>query len=66
MSEQSRSYDEWLDGIAEGRPVDAGEFARSAIGDLPRVETPIRYPSNQGAWPPEIWAEIEAIRKGER
>lgn len=29
------------------------------------IETAINYPSRQDLWPPEIWAEMEAIRRGE-
>lgn len=64
MSTQSRAYNDWQDRIAAGVKPTVENFARSALTDLPRVETGIRKP-NFSAWPPEVQAEMEAIWKGE-
>lgn len=39
---QSRAWDEWLDRLVDGKKPDTDEFARSALSDLPRVETQVR------------------------
>lgn len=44
MSEQSLAYDKWIDALLMGRRADAGSFARSAIGEIPRIETKVRKP----------------------
>jgi len=46
----AEKYDDWLERIVSGEPVDAGAFARSAIGELPRVETGI-VRLNPSRWP---------------
>lgn len=64
MSEQSRAFDEWMDRVAAGEKLNAGEFARSAIGELPKITVAARPPT-KGAWPPEVWAEMQRIWNGE-
>lgn len=42
MSAQSQAWNEWLDAVLDGQPCTADTFARSAIGELPRVTIPVR------------------------
>ena len=61
----TRPFADWLDAFLAGDRT-ADSFARAAGLDEARpVETPVRYPTKEDAWPPEVWAEMEAIRKGE-
>lgn len=60
------AFNEWLDGVLDGKPCTVESFARSAIGDLPRIETSVRGPSRQDVWPADVWAEMQAIARGER
>lgn len=50
MSAQSRAFDAWLDSVLDGQEADAGQFARSAIGDVPKIETTVAR-LNPKLWP---------------
>lgn len=65
MTQQSRAFDEFIDKLVNGEKPGLAEFARPALRDVAKVETQVRYPCNRSVWPPEVWAEMEAIRKGE-
>lgn len=60
--EVRQSFEDWLDHVVDTGRVDAGEFARGAIGSLPRVETPIRQLN------PDLWPDLKipAADEGER
>jgi len=60
-------FNDWLDRVADGEKPTVASFAQSAITDRPkRIETRARPPMNKGMWPPKIWAEMQAIKRGER
>ncbi len=59
MSQQSRAWDEWLDRLVDGRKPTTDDFVRSALTDLPRVETHVRQ-LNYRAWGFRSQAEMDA------
>jgi hypothetical protein len=36
------------------------------IPEITPAAVSVRYPVNRDMWPPEVWEEMERIRKGER
>jgi hypothetical protein len=60
------TWDEYLDGVLSGKPADVGTFAKSALGDIPPVETSVRHPTGGAAvWGEAMWAEMQRISRGE-
>jgi hypothetical protein len=58
-------YVDFEDEVVAGN-LSLAAFARTAgLREIQRVRSAIRYPANRKAWPPEVWAEMEQIRKRE-
>lgn len=63
---QTRGWNGFLDDVLDGKKPDAGTFARSAIGEVPRAAILPRYPTGGAAvWGEAMWAEMVRISKGE-
>jgi len=57
-------FNDWLDGVLGGKPATVESFARSAIPELPRIETPVARVGRADVWPPHVLEQIRRIQAG--
>jgi hypothetical protein len=59
------TWNEFLEGVLAGQPATVEGFARSALGELEPVNTPVNLPTGgPSVWGDEMWATMKQIMEG--